>query len=140
MCFVEEKRFVCVAMAVMAQKELLRIGTLGYHCCLTSCGMHILTGIVFLVVSIGGLVIYGKGSGTLAAKRFSKGWNITCVRAVSVGPDWDRGERNEWLWQRGVTQKVLARGFFLKKEAAAGYAMLQGDCLDSKRTVFVDDL
>ena len=127
-------------MAVMSKKELLGVSILGYHCCLTSCGMHILAGIIFLVVSIGGLVIYGKGSGTLAAKHFSKCWNITCVRAVSVGPDWDRGERNEWLWQGGVTQKVLACGLLLKKEAATGYAMLQGDCLDSKRTVFVDNL
>ena len=127
-------------MAVMSKKELLGVSILGYHCCLTSCGMHILAGIVFLVVSIGGLVIYGKGSGTLAAKHFSKGWNITCVRAVSVSPDWDRGERNEWLWQRGISQIMLACGLLLKKEAAAGYAMLQGDCLDSKRTVFVDDL
>ena len=127
-------------MAVMAQKELPGAGTLSYHCCLTGCGMHILTGIVFLVVSIGGLVIYGKGAGTLAAKRFSKGRDITCVRAVSVGSDWDRGERNEWLWQRGVTQIMLSRGLLLKKEAAAGYSMLQGDCLDSKGAVFVDDL
>ena len=85
-------------------------------------------------------MIYGKGTGTLATKHLPKGRDITCVGAVCIGPNWDRGERNEWLWQRGVSQKMLACRFFLKKETAAGYAMLQGYCLDGKGAVFVDDL
>ena len=85
-------------------------------------------------------MVYGKGAGTLATKHFSKSRDITCVGAVGVSSDWGRGERNEWLWQGGVSQIMLTCGLLLKKISAAGYAMLQRYCLDSKGAVFVDDL